>query len=107
MKRPLMALLLTLAIGVQGSLAAFAAVTPTMQPDGQMATKNHHAASHTCCPDNGSRASCCPDACVAAVAVTPSAGLLAWQGRTAPAIHFQSTTFSSRGESPLVRPPIL
>jgi hypothetical protein len=104
MKRQLTALLLTLALGLQGS-SAFAAVTPLMQSDNQTSAESHHA-SHKCCPTGGLNASCCPDACVASVAIPNSSGLVVGSGRTAP-LQFRTTIFFSRGESPLIRPPIL
>ena len=50
---------------------------------------------------------CCLDACLSTVAVTVSPASLIWYGHTAPALQFRTTSFSSRGDSPLIRPPIL
>ena len=106
MRCRLTALWLMLGIGLQGPLAVAEFSSP-MQADGLIATESHPVAAHACCPKQGARGKCCPDACTGAAAVTGSPGLLVWQGRTVPGFHFPASSFSSHDETPLIRPPIL
>ena len=77
MKGELIALILILAISLQGSLAAFAASSPLMSPDCQATASVHSdAAQDSCCPKAKHGMSCCLDLClstVGAIAVTPIA----------------------------------
>jgi hypothetical protein len=99
MKRQLIAVILMLAIGLQGSIAAFAATSPSMSTDCQSAD--------ACCPKGQHAMSCCLDLCLAPVGVTVSPTTLAWYARSTPIVPASISTFSSRGDSPLIRPPIL
>ncbi len=107
MKRQLIALIMMLAIGVQGSVAAFAAGAPAMQTDCQTAAQNPNLDHKCCCPHGLHAASCCLDACTATVAVTGSPASLIWYRGSVPAPQFGHVAFVSRGDSPLIRPPIL
>jgi hypothetical protein len=110
MKRQLTALILMLAMGMQGSLVAFAAVAPLMQSDCQSSVYSLAAPHQACCPGGGSHpASCCLDAClaVAAVALPALPASLVSYSRPTPERHFGTANFFSRGDSPLIRPPIL
>jgi hypothetical protein len=110
MKRRLIALIMMLAIGLQSSVIAFAGIAPVMSTDCQTAAISHTDASQDSCCLKGQRPmSCCLDACVAtaAVALTMTPQALIWHGRVAPPAQSRTTHFSSRGDSPLVRPPIL
>jgi len=106
MKRQLIALIVMIALGLQGSMIAFAGAQP-MQSGCQSTSSNQDAALKSCCPSGLHTASCCLDACVAAMAIAVSPLSLVWYGRTGSALQFRSTSFSSRGDSPLIRPPIL
>jgi hypothetical protein len=107
MTRRVLALILMLAVGLQGSVAAFAANAPG-QSDCQTTADSHTGASHTsCCPSGSHLANCCQDACPTAVAVTASSAALVWHRRAASILQFHTTAFSTRGDSPLIRPPIL
>jgi hypothetical protein len=108
MKRQLIALMMILALGLQGSLVAFAAA-PLMQSDCQTSAQSQDVADKSCCPRGVHTTSCCSDACPAAlaVAVSASSSPLIWDNRTAPAVQFGTAFFLSRGDSPLIRPPIL
>jgi hypothetical protein len=106
MKRQLIALIVMLALGLQGSLVALAAVAP-QTADCQTPAESQDVAHKSCCPSGLHTASCCLDACLSAVAVTVSPASLVWYGRAARALLFRTTIFSSRGETPLTRPPIL
>jgi hypothetical protein len=107
MKRQLIALVLMLAVGAHGTFIAFAATSPLMQSDCQTFTESHDFAHKSCCPSGLHTASCCLDACLAIVASTGSPASLVWYGDAAPTRHFQPANFFSRGDSPLIRPPIL
>jgi hypothetical protein len=110
MKRQLIALLVVLAVALQGSMVAFAGISPLMSTDCQSAAVSHADASQdSCCPKGQHTMGCCLEACVGtvagAVATMPQA--LNWLGSVTPLPLFISTRFSSRGDSPLIRPPIL
>jgi hypothetical protein len=110
MKRQLIALFVMLAIGLQGSLVAFAGIFPLMSTDCQAAVSSYTDASQdSCCPKGQHSMSCCLEACTGTVAgaVTVTPQVLNWLGSTALLPQFRTTHFSSRGNSPLIRPPIL
>ncbi len=104
MKRQLVALIVMLALGLQGSLVALAAVAPQMA-DCQTSAESQGVLK-SCCPGGLHTASCCLDACLSAVAVTVSPPLLVWYGHTVRSLLLRNPIFSSRGDSPLIRPPI-
>ena len=110
MKRQLIALIVMLAIGLQGSVAAFAGISPLMSADCQTAAISHSDASRdSCCPKGQHTMSCCLEACVGTVAgavtATPQLPNALRSATLLP--QSVSTRFSSRGDSPLIRPPIL
>ena len=110
MKRQLIALIAMLAIGLQGSLAAFAGISPLMSTDCQTAAISHSDASQdSCCPKGQRSMSCCLEDCAGTVAgaVTVIPQVLNWLGSATLLPQFRTTHFSSRGNSPLIRPPIL
>lgn len=110
MKRQFIALIVMLAIGLQGPVVAFAGISPLMSTDCQVAAVSHSDASQdSCCPKGQRSVSCCLEACAGTVAgaVTVIPQVLNWLGSTTPPPQFRSTHFSSRGDSPLIRPPIL
>jgi hypothetical protein len=106
MKHRLITIIVMLAIGLQGSAIAFAGAQ-LMQSDCQSTSSSQDAALNSCCPSGLHTASCCLDACIAAMAIAVSPLSLVWYGRAGSALQFRSTSFSSRGDSPLIRPPIL
>src|ERR1019366_3789902 len=107
MQRPLFSIMLMLVIALPGSVAAFADIAP-LRADCAFAAESPLAAAHHTCCDPGSHAmNCCPDSCAPTVAIAASIAPVIWYGRSAPAVHFRATSFSSRGDSPLIRPPIL
>lgn len=110
MKRQLVALIVMLAIALQGAAVAFAGVSPSISSDCQTAVVSHSATPQDSCCSKGQRTmSCCLETCMstvaAAVATTPQ--MLDWVGFRTLVPQFLSTHFSSRGDSPLIRPPIL
>jgi hypothetical protein len=110
MKRQLIAVIVTLAIGLQSSVAAFAGISPLMSTDCQSAVVSHSDASQdSCCPKGEHTMGCCLEACVGTVAgaITVIPQGLNWLGSATLVRQFLSTRFSSRGDSPLIRPPIL
>ena len=110
MKRQLIALIVMLAIGLQGSLVAFAGTSLVMSADCQTSAGSHSNASEDCCCPRGQHTmSCCLDACMGTIAgvVTTTPQVLNWLGSAALLPQFLSIRFSSRGDSPLIRPPIL
>jgi hypothetical protein len=110
MKRQFIAIIVMLAIGLQGSVVAFAGISPLMSTDCQTVANSHSdVAQGSCCPKGQHLMSCCLEACTGtvpgAVPVIPQA--LSWLGSATLLPQFRSTHFSSRGDSPLIRPPIL
>src|ERR1700728_4718034 len=105
MKRQLIAVIVMLAIGLQGSVVAFAGISPLMSADCQSAVISHSDASQdSCCPKGQHTMSCCLEACVGTVAgaVTMIPQALNWLGSATLVPQFLSTRFSSRGDAPLV-----
>jgi hypothetical protein len=108
MKRELIALILILAIGLQGYMAAFAATSPLMSADCQTTAATHaDAAQDSCCPKGQHAMSCCLDLCLSTVGATVSPIGLSWFYRPSEPVTSKPAIFSSRGDSPLIRPPIL
>jgi hypothetical protein len=104
----LIAFVVMLAIGLQGSLVASAAIAPLMSPDCQTSATGRAVSSDSCCPSGLHSMNCCLDECLATAAVTVAyASPVRYYGPDAQASQFFTTTFSSRGDSPLIRPPIL
>jgi len=108
MKRPLLLWLILLAFGLDGSMAAWAEVASSGLSHCQTSADSHSMSSHKhCCRGASHTADCCPDACAAVVALpvtTPSTA--AWFGRSPLIPQGHVTCFSTRGDSPLIRPPI-
>jgi hypothetical protein len=108
MKRQLVSLILIFAICLQGSVAAFAATAPLMSTDCQATATDHSGApQNSCCPKSHRAMSCCLDLCLSTVGAVVSPMALTW---FIPPTELQASKpaiFSSRGESPLIRPPIL
>jgi len=110
MKRQLIAIIVMLVIGPQSSVVAFAGISPLMSTDCQTAANSHSDASQdSCCPKGQRTMSCCLEACVGTIAgaVTTMPQVLSWHGHATLLPQFRTTHFSSRGDSPLIRPPIL
>jgi hypothetical protein len=110
MKRQLIAVIVMIAIGLQGSLIAFAGVSPLTLAHCQSAFVSHPDASqNSCCPKGQLGMACCLDACSGAVAgaIMTMPHAVIWLGSATLILQSISTRFSSRGDSPLIRPPIL
>ena len=108
MKRQHIAVLLMLTIGLQGSMAAFASASPLMPTGCQTVAKSHSEASEdACCPKGHHAVSCCLDLCLTDIGVTLSPSTLVGYARTTPVLLARTAIFFSRGDSPLIRPPIL
>jgi hypothetical protein len=108
MKRELIALILILVIGLQGSMAAFASTSPLKSTDCQTTAMAHADASQdTCCPKGQRAMSCCLDLCLSTLGATVSPTALALIATPAKLQAVNSSIFISRGDSPLIRPPIL
>lgn len=108
MKRQVIVWILLLAVGLQGSVVAFAAGAASMPPDDQSTVGIHSPVSHMpCCPTGSHTMTCCLDGCLAVMAIPVTPPTLAWYGRPVRVPPMPATSFSSRGDSPLIRPPIL
>jgi hypothetical protein len=106
MKRQIIALLVILAIGLQGSVSALASAAMQYDCTTAAVSQSDHP-QKSCCPSGQHSPSCCLDACVIAVGISASPAFSIWHGLTAQTLQFRLMTFSSRGDSPLIRPPIL
>jgi hypothetical protein len=107
MKRQLIAFILVLAIGLQSSLAAFAAPSSYMSTECQTAAiSDSDASQNSCCPKGQHTTSCCLDLCLSNVAAIVSPAFLICYARSVPVLSAPTSTFYSRGDSPLIRPPI-
>ena len=108
MIRKIIVIALMLAIGLQGSLSVFAATSPLMSADCQTTAIAHSNISQdSCCPKGQHAMSCCLDLCLSNVSVAVSPAGFIWYSRAVPALAVLISSFSSRGDSPLIRPPIL
>jgi hypothetical protein len=95
---------------MQSYLVAFAGISPIMSTDCQAAAISHSdVAQDSCCPKGQRTMSCCLEVCAGTVAgaVTMTPEVLNWLGYATLLSQFRTTYFSSRGDSPLIRPPIL
>jgi hypothetical protein len=106
MKREFTVLILMLVIGLQGSLAAFAATSPLMSTDCQ-STAAVPSEQDSCCPKGQHAMSCCLDLCLSTLGATVSPITLSWFDRPSNQLATKPAIFTSRGDSPLIRPPIL
>ena len=110
MKCQFIAIIVMLAIALQGSVIAFAGISPLMSTDCQTAAISHSDASQdSCCPKGQHSMNCCLEACAGTIAgaATVLPQELNWLGSATLLPQFRTTHFSSRGNSPLIRPPIL
>src|ERR1700678_4516766 len=101
MKHQLIAVIVMLAIGLQGSGIAFAGISGVMSADCQTALVSHSDASKdSCCPKGQHTMGCCLQACVVPVAgaVTTLPQMQTWLGSATLVPQFLSTKFSSRGD---------
>jgi hypothetical protein len=102
--RQIIALVLMFAVCLQTAPTLFAAA-PQMPSECQTASEVH--SDRSCCPGGVHTASCCLDACLMAASVSAPSLPLVWNGHSAFDPQFQDSAFSSRGDAPLIRPPIL
>ena len=102
MRNRWVAVMLMLVIGMQGPWAAGRTRLASDSPFG-----NSTSQDHDCCPDKTVHASCCQVGGVAAIAARLSPSILVRRARKGPALSSLIVSFTSRGESPRLRPPIL
>jgi hypothetical protein len=108
MQRQLIAILVLLALVLQGSLVTLAAPSAgagAACPMG-ISVSAMSGEQESCCAHQAHVTSCCLDECAAVVAVPPSAAHLTWQAFSQPLLPSLNATLVSRDEAPLIRPPI-
>jgi hypothetical protein len=106
-KRQLIVWVLLLVLGLEAPVA-FAAIAPSMQPDCHGATESPADTSHKpCCPGGAHTMSCCLNVGIVGLAIPMGPLSVAWYGRSAPLPMWRTASFFTRGDSPLIRPPIL
>ena len=104
MRRQIIGLVLILAVCLQTAPVLFAAVRQ-MPSECQTVSEVHSEKS--CCPSGVHTTNCCLDACLMAGSVSAASLPLVWMGHSTFDPQFQGSAFSSRGDAPLIRPPIL
>jgi hypothetical protein len=106
-----MRLLLVLVLLLMGGLQVLQASEYRTSGESHTASSHegtpHAGMPRSCCPNAGAHAGCCPDACSSPAAIANAAGISLWCGRVDRVAALEAGTFVSRGESPLIRPPIL
>jgi hypothetical protein len=116
MKRRLIAFLIVMAIGLQSPIIAYAAAAAGTTGAGSAlmpCDSAAHAATHpgispkSCCPGGEPTANCCLSICLVAVGVTARPAPTRAYAPTAPPFRPTASSFTSRGDAPLIRPPIL
>ena len=105
MRRQIIVLVLMLAVCLQTAPVLFAAA-PQTSSECQSSSEVH--SDRSCCPSGVHTASCCLDACLMVANVALESSLPSvWIGHLALNAQFQASAFTSRGDAPLIRPPIL
>jgi hypothetical protein len=113
--RRLLALLLVLALGVQGPLVAYASTVADAETVGcglatgtpaSPADAQSHAAPDSCCPGGAPGAGCCFTLCLVSAGATGPTVLVHGYSRAVPPTRPIALAFTSRGDAPLIRPPI-
>jgi hypothetical protein len=109
MARPFNVWIMLVALSLQGSMVAHAAIVSSMPSDCQTSAGTAFNVSHkSCCPGGSHAMSCCPDICVGVLAILSTAPASpSWHGHSVPIPQWRTTSFASRDDSPLIRPPIL
>ncbi len=107
MKRELIALILMIAVSLQGSMVASASISPLTSADCHTSATSHaDAALDSCCPKGQRAMSCCLDLCLETAGATMSpTGLTLFAG-PAELQAAKSPLFCSRSDPLLIRPPI-
>lgn len=114
-KRPLLTFLLVLVLGVQGPLVAYASSVADASRVGSgvstgtpasPAEAQSQATPDSCCPGGGPAGNCCFTSCLASAGALASPVPVRWVGRALPPIVPDAPSFTSRGDAPLIRPPI-
>lgn len=117
MKRSLFTFLLVLVLGAQGPLAAYASrvadgitvgsVLAVGGPDSTAGAHSSYATPDSCCPGGGPGANCCFTLCLTSAGAMECPVLTRGYSRTLLPIRSDAPAFTSRGDAPLIRPPIL
>jgi hypothetical protein len=105
-KHRLIAWILLVALGMEGPLV-LAAIPTSMQHDCHGSTESRADTSRKPCCPSGAHMSCCLDAGVLGLAIPMGPLSVAWHGHSAPLPTARNASFFTRGDSPLIRPPIL
>lgn len=104
MRRQIIVLILMLAVCLQTAPVLFAAAP---QVPSERQTASQVRTDNPCCPRGVHTASCCLGACLMAANIASGSLPSIWNGHSALDPQFQVSAFTSRGDVPLIRPPIL
>ncbi len=101
-------MILMIAIGLQGSMAASASISPLTSAHCHTSAMSHaEAAQESCCPKGQRAMSCCLDLCLETSAAPMSPTGLTLVAGPAELQAAKSPIFCSRSDPLLIRPPIL
>ena len=104
MKRQVIAILLLLALVLQGPVVAFASPSAAAAQACPMGISDSSAKS--CCTHHAHVMSCCLDECASVIAVPVATAYLTWQSFSQPVLTSEKAALASREDAPLIRPPI-
>jgi len=113
MKRRLIGLWLVLAIVLQGPMVAYTSTAPNagcamMQSLGAVpAVDHHHGTREPCCPDSAPTVTCCVSGLAVGAGPVNFSLPVRLAAYTVPLPRPLAVAFASRGDAPLIRPPIL
>jgi hypothetical protein len=104
MKRQAIAILVLLALVLQGSMAAFAFPSAGAGKACPMGISASSAKS--CCAHHAHVTNCCLDECASIIAMPLATASLTWQAFSQPVLPSEKAALASRDDAPLIRPPI-
>lgn len=105
MKRQVIAILLLLALVLQGPVVAFA--SPSAAAAAQACPMGiSDSSAKSCCTHHAHVMSCCLDECASVIAVPLATAYLTRQSFSQPVLASDKAALASREDAPLIRPPI-
>lgn len=104
MKRQMVAILVLLALVLQGSAAAFA--TPSGGADAICTMGIGDGSTQSCCTHHSHVTSCCLDECASVMAAPFATTHFTWIAFSPTVLPSNNAELVSREDAPLIRPPI-
>ena len=106
MKRQLIAILVLLALVLQGPMATFASPSARATGDKACPMGISGSSAKSCCAHHAHVTSCCLDECASIIAMSLATPPLTWQAFSQPVLPSEKAALASRDDAPLIRPPI-